>query len=87
MHNTLFLVQILEGLGDLKDDVPRQVLTKVREPHDLMEKFTAWGKFEDDVVVLFRFGEVDELDDVGMIKLTHDLNLLQDIRALQTRSI
>lgn len=48
-----------------------------------MEQFAAGAKFEDDVVVLARFGEVNQLDDVGVVKLTHDLDFLEDVRSLQ----
>jgi hypothetical protein len=47
-----------------------------------MEQFAARTKFEDDIVVLARFGEVDQLDDVGMVKLTHDLDFFEDVRSL-----
>lgn len=47
-----------------------------------MKKFAAWGKLQDDVVVLLRLGEVDQLDDVGVIELPHDLNLFKNICSL-----
>jgi hypothetical protein len=33
--------------------------------------------------VLSRLGEFDQLDDVGMVELTHDLYLLEDVRSLE----
>ena len=47
-----------------------------------MEQFAARTKLEDDVVVLARFGKVNQLDDVGVVKLTHDLDFLKDVRSL-----
>lgn len=82
MHNTFLLMQILQRLGHLRYDVTREVFAEVGEPHDLVEQFATWCKLQYDVVVLFRFGEVDELDDVGVIKLAHDLNLLENVRSL-----
>lgn len=82
MHDASDLVEVLQGPGDLDDDVPRQVLAEVGEPDDLVEQLAARCQLEDDVVVLFRFGKVDEVDDVGVFQLAHDLNLLQNIRSL-----
>jgi hypothetical protein len=47
-----------------------------------VEQFTARGQLENNVVILPRLRKFDELDDVGMVKLSHDLNLLQDVGAL-----
>lgn len=85
VYHTPLLVQVLERLGDLHDHMPRQLLAKIGEPHDLVEELAAGGQLEDNVVVLFGLGEVDELDDVGMVDLAHYLHLLKDIGALQGR--
>lgn len=47
-----------------------------------MEELATGRELEDDVVVLLGFRKVDELDDVGMIELPHDLNLFQDVGPL-----
>jgi hypothetical protein len=83
MNNTCFFVQILECLGDLNNDVSGEVLAKVCQTHDLMKQFAARAQFKDDEVVLPRFMEVDELDNVWMVELSHDLYLLENICALQ----
>lgn len=52
-------MQVLEGLGDLDDDVARKVLAEVGELHDLVEELATGGQLEDDVVVLLGFGELE----------------------------
>jgi len=51
-----------------------------------MEKLATRTELKDDVVVLPRLGKVDKLDNVGMIKLAHDLYLLEDVRSLQEKN-
>jgi hypothetical protein len=51
-----------------------------------VEELATGSKFQHNVVVLPRLGEVDELDDVGVVELTHDLHLLEDVGTLQTAS-
>jgi hypothetical protein len=51
-----------------------------------MEKLASGAKLKNDVIVLSRLGKVDELDNVGVIKLTHDLDFFQNVRALQVGS-
>src|SRR3546814_732288 len=38
MDDTLFLMQVLEGLGHLDDDMSRQLLAKVCQADDLVEQ-------------------------------------------------
>lgn len=87
MHHASDLVEIFQSLGHLYDDVPRQVLAEVSEADDLVEELAAWRKLENDVVVLFGFGKVDEVDDVGVFELAHDLDLLQNVRSLRPVSV
>lgn len=47
-----------------------------------MEKLATRAELKDDVVVLTSLREFDKLDDVGMVKLTHDLDLFEDVGAL-----
>jgi hypothetical protein len=75
-------MQILQCLSNLHNDVPRKLLAKVRQTNDLVKEFASGTKFEDDIVILPALGEVDESNNVWMVKLSHDLNLLQDIRTL-----
>lgn len=79
MNNAANFVKILERLGNLNDDVPTQLLTKVCQPHYLMEQFASWAKFQDDVIVLAGFREVDQLHDMGVVNLPHDLNFFENI--------
>jgi hypothetical protein len=82
MHDTSILVQVFQRLGDLHDDMSRQVLAKVGQANDLVKQFATGTELQDDVVVLAGFGEVDELDDIGVIELTHDLHLFEDVGSL-----
>jgi hypothetical protein len=76
VNNTLFLVQVQQGVSDLLDDMSRQILAEVGESDDLMEELSAGGQLQNDVVVLLGFGKVDELNDVWVIQLSHDLYFL-----------
>lgn len=82
MNNALLLVQVLEGLGDLDDDVARQVLAEVGELHDLVEELAAGGQLQDDVVVLLGFGEFEKANDVGVVEFAHNRDLFEDVGAL-----
>lgn len=82
MHDTCLLVQILQRLGDLDNDVSREVLAEVGQANDLVEELATRTKFEDQVVVLPRFGEVDQFDDVGVVQLAHNLHLFEDVCSL-----
>lgn len=86
MHHASDLVQVLQSPGNLDDDVPRKVLAEVREPDDLVEQLAAGCQLKDDVVVLFRFGKVDEVDDVGVLELAHDLDFFQNVCSLRLMS-
>ena len=44
-----------------------QVFAEVGQSNDLMEELAPRAKLKDDVVILARFGEVDEPDNVRMI--------------------
>jgi hypothetical protein len=79
MNNTLLLVEIFESLGHLNNDVSGKLLAEICQADNLVEKFTTGGKLQNDVIILPRFGEFDELDNVGVVKLAHNLDLLQDI--------
>lgn len=82
MDDAALLVKIFKRLGNLDDDVSREVFAKVGKADDLVEEFTTGGELEDNVVVGLGLGKIDELDDVGMIKLLHNLDLFENIRAL-----
>lgn len=82
MDNALLLVQVLQRPGHSDDDMARQLLAEVGQSYDLVEQLATGGQLQHNVVVLLGFGKFNELDDVGVVKLTHDLNLFQDIRAL-----
>lgn len=47
-----------------------------------MEELSTGAQLEDEVVVLFGFAELNELHDIRMVQLTHDLDLLKDVGAL-----
>ncbi len=76
-------MQILQGLSDLYDDVTTQIFAEVGQSNNLMEELASWAEFKDDVVVLARFGKVDELDNIRVIQLPHDLHFFEDIGSLR----
>jgi len=82
MDNSALLVEVFQGVGNLRDDMSRQVLAKVRESHNLVEQLATGCQLENDVVVLPRLGEIDQFNDIGVIKLSHDLYFLKNICAL-----
>ena len=83
MHNTGLLMSVQKCVCHLFDDVSGKVLAEVRKADNLVEEFATWAEFEDDVVILFGFGELDKLDDVGVVNLSHDLDFFEDVCALQ----
>lgn len=82
MHHSFVLVQIFHSFRNLGNDVATEILAEVGQPDDLMEELAARAELQDNVVVLTGFGEVDEFDNVGMVELSHDLYLLEDVRSL-----
>ena len=85
MHYSSLLMQILQSLRHLQDNMPRQLFAEVGESDDLVKELTARAELEDDVVVLSRFGEVDQADDIGMVQLPHDLDFFQNVGTLEKR--
>lgn len=83
MHNTSFLMQVFQRLRHLHNHMSTQVLAKVRKTDNLMEELAAWAELQNDVVILSGFGEVDEADDVGVVELSHYLDLFENIRSLE----
>ena len=51
-----------------------------------MEQFATLCEFENDIVILPRFREIDKLDDIRVIKLAHNLDFFQDVGALRLES-
>ena len=82
MDDSFIFVEVLQCLSNLKNHVAAQVFAEVRQSYNLMKEFSSGTEFQDDVVVLARFGEADKLDDVWMIELSHNLYFLQDIGSL-----
>lgn len=82
MHHAFVLVQVFHSFCHLRYYMPTEVLAEVGQPDNLMEELAAGAELEDDVVVLTGFGEVDEFDNVGMVELSHDLYLFEDVRSL-----
>jgi len=78
-------MQIFQSLRDLKDDMTAQILAEICQPDDLMEQLASRGKLQDNVVVLTRFGKVDELYNGWMIDLPHDLHLFENVRSLSEK--
>ena len=75
-------MQIFKRFGYLHDDVPREVFAEVCETYDLVEQFAARAQLQHDKIVLPRLAEINEFDDIGMIQLSHNLNLFEDVCTL-----
>lgn len=86
MNNALLLVKILKSLGDLRNNVAGKFFAEIGESDNLVEEFAAGGELEHDIVILLSFSEIDELDDVGMVELTHYLHLLEYVGSLHDGS-
>lgn len=82
MNNSGCFVEILNRVGHLANDMSAKIFAEVCQSHDLMEQFATWAKFKNNVVVLLRFREVDQLDDIRMVEIAHDLDLFEDVRSL-----
>jgi hypothetical protein len=80
-------MQVFNGLCDLDNHVSAQVFAKVCQSHDLVEQLSTRAELENDVVILSRFGKVNQLDDVWVVEVAHNLDFLQDIRSLQREDI
>lgn len=52
MNDALLLVEILEGLGDLDNDVSGEFFTEVCQADNLVEELASGGKLKNNVVVL-----------------------------------
>jgi len=52
-----------------------------------VEEFSSRTKLQNDEIVLSGFRKIDELDDIGMIQLAHDLNFLENVCTLQKMTI
>ena len=82
MHDTSILVEIFQRIRYLYNDVSREVFTKVSQTDNLVEKLATRAQLEDDVVVLPGLGEVDQVDDIRVVELAHDLNFFEDVGSL-----
>lgn len=85
MNNAGCLMQIFNGLCNLNNHVSAQIFAKVCQSHDLVEQLSTRAEFENDVVVLSRFGKVHQLDDVWVVEVAHNLDFLEDVHSLQDR--
>lgn len=59
-----------------------QILAEIGQPNNLMEELASWAEFENNIIVLARFGKVNEADNVGVVQLSHDLYLFEDVGSL-----
>jgi hypothetical protein len=50
-----------------------------------MEELATGTQLKNDIVILPGLREIDQLDDVGMVQLSHDLDFFQDVRSLQQK--
>jgi hypothetical protein len=82
MDDSGFLMQVFQCFCNLENYMTRKIFAEVCKANNLMEQFSARTEFENDKVVLARLVEINQLDDVGVIQLSHNLNFLQDIRSL-----
>jgi hypothetical protein len=82
MNYTAFFVHMSNGIGNLFDDVPTEVFTKVGHTYDTVEKFSTIAQFQYEKVVFIGFGERDELYDILMLYTSHDLNFFENVCSL-----
>jgi hypothetical protein len=52
-----------------------------------VEELASRAQLENDVVVLSGLGEFDELDDVWVVDLSHNLHFLEDVRSLHAHYV
>lgn len=62
--------------------MPTEIFTKIGETNNLVEEFATRTEFEDDKVILPRFGKVHQAHNIRVVELSHNLYLLQDVRSL-----
>ena len=82
MDNTANFMKILQRFGNLNDDVPTQLLTEIRQSYYLMKQLASRAELQDNVVILAGFREVDQLHDIGVVYLSHDLNFFENVLPL-----
>lgn len=82
MDDATFFMQIQQCFCDLSNDMTTQVFAEIGQTNDLMEQFASRAQLKHDIVILPRFGKVNQSDDIGMIKLSHDLDLFQNVCSL-----
>jgi hypothetical protein len=75
-------MKIFNCFRNLGDHVSAEILAEIRQADDLMEKLASRTELENDVVVLSGLGEIDQFSDVGVIKVAHNLNFLEDVGSL-----
>ena len=85
MYNSSRLVQIFQSLRDLHNDVTTEILTEVCQSDNLMKQLASRTELENNVVILPGFREINEINDVGVVQLAHDLNFFENIRSLHER--
>lgn len=59
-----------------------EFLAEIGQAYDLMEELAARAELQDDIVILTTFGEIEKLDDVRVVDLTHDLDFFEDVLSL-----
>jgi hypothetical protein len=52
----------------------------------LVEQLSSLHQLQDQKVVLIALAKADQLDDVGVVGSSHDLNLLEDVRTLHRQT-
>ena len=60
-----------------------EVFAEVGQPNNLVEELAARAEFQNNIVVLARLGKVDQLDDVRVIYLSHDLHFFENVGSLE----
>lgn len=83
MNYTSDFMKVFQGLRNLYYHVTAQILAEVCQPHNLMEQLPSGAKFQDNVIILSRLGKVNQLDNVWVINLAHNLDFLENIGSLR----
>lgn len=60
-----------------------EIFAEVGQPNNLVEELAARTEFQNDIVVLARLGKVNQLDDIWVIYLSHDLHFFENVGSLE----
>lgn len=87
MNDSLFFVEVLKCLGHLDDNMTGELLAEVGQANDLMEQLATWSQLQNNKVIVLGLGKVDQLDNIGVVELLHNLNFFENVCPLSRRLV